>query len=85
MVRFLAQVFEGQIVGEEGKMPYDVSRLREVPVEQWANSDVEITVRMLLTFIKPHLVMKNMQTDFIKQKVSHLSHKDSIDQLTPNL
>jgi hypothetical protein len=85
MVRFLSHVLDGRMVGEEGDVQYDVSRLRDVPVEQWEKSDVEITVKMLLTFIRPHLVMKNLQTDFIKHKASHLSsHTDSVDQLTSN-
>jgi hypothetical protein len=85
MVRFLSHVLEGQMVGEEGDVQYDLSRLRDVPVEQWEKSDVEITVKMLLTFIRPHLVMKNLQTDFVKHKASHFSsHNDSIDQFTSN-
>ena len=44
-------------------MEYDISRLRDVNVEEWSKGDVEITVRMLLTYLRPHFSMKNMQTD----------------------
>ena len=60
-------------------MEYDISRLRDVNVEEWSKGDVEITVRMLLTYLRPHFSMKNMQTDYLRHKKWQISKQDSID------
>lgn len=81
MIRFLSSILEGKVIGEENSVEYDISRLKNIHVNDWTKSDVEITVKMLLTFIQPYFTMKHMKTHFLKSKQWNNVQKDSIDEL----
>lgn len=60
---------DGRLVGEENSGQYDISRLKDVHVDEWTKNDVEITVKMLLTFLKPHFNMKNLKAHYFKHQL----------------
>ncbi len=66
MIRFLSNALEGRLIGEQGDVQYDISRLRDVAIENWSQTDVDITLKMLLTYLKPNFSLKNMQANYIK-------------------
>jgi hypothetical protein len=69
MIRFLKETMDGRLVGEENSVQYDISRLKDVHVDEWTKNDVEITVKMLLTFLKPHFNMKNLKAHYFKHQL----------------
>ncbi len=61
-------------MGEQDEVEYDISRLRDVNVEGWSKNDIEITVKMLLTYLRPHFCMKNIQTNYVRHKKWQISN-----------
>lgn len=81
MIRFLNQNFDGTVIGDGNNVYYDISRLKGKDVEDWMESDIQITVKMLLTFLKPHFNMKNMKAEYFKYTNHQNNQNDILDDV----